>query len=47
MASLSALTAAIRREGEAVVSCAAFRSAAKRQIGHEHTWRPPTIIAWH
>ena len=46
-ASSSAFIAATRLEGGAVLSRAAARSAASRQIGHEQTWRPPTIIPRH
>lgn len=44
---LSACMAATRREGGAFRSYAVARSAFSRQIGHEHTWCPPTIIPWH
>ena len=46
IASLSAFIAANRRSGEAALSRAVARSPANRQIGHEHTWCPSTIIPW-
>jgi len=47
ISSSSALAATARCAGVADRSCAAAWRAESRQIGQEHTWRPPTIAPRH